>query len=240
MIILPAIDIKDGSCVRLVKGDYNTAHKVAEDPFVTAKNFEKAGAEYLHMVDLDGAKDAKTVNRDLFYEMAKSTSLKIELGGGIRNLDTIEDYLKNGINRVILGSVAIKNPTLVKTAIKEFGAERIVVGIDAKNEMVATEGWLDTSDVNYIDLACQMEKAGVKYIVFTDISKDGTLKGPNLKQLDNINKAVGCNIIASGGIRDISNISACKALNLYGVICGKSLYEGTLDLKTAIDLSKGE
>ncbi len=233
MVILPAIDIKDGNCVRLLKGDFNTVHKVAEDPVKTALGFQKSGASYIHMVDLDGAKDATPKNADIFIEVAKKTSLKVEVGGGIRNLDTVEYYLKNGIDRVILGSVAVKNPTLVKDAIKEY-KDKIVVGIDAMNEYVSVEGWLDSSNVHYISLAKEMEKYGVKNIIFTDISKDGTLEGPNLNQLSKINEAVSCNIIASGGIKDINDIYALKKLSIYGAICGKSLYQGTLDLKEAI------
>lgn len=237
MIILPAIDIKNSQCVRLVKGDFNTVLKVADDPFKTAKKFFDDGAKYLHMVDLDGAKDAKMVNKDLFVEIAKTVNLKIELGGGIRDLNAVEYYLSNGIDKVILGSVAVKNPDLVALAVKEY-KDKIIVGIDAKNEMVATQGWLDTSDVHYIDLAKQMEKMGVKNIIFTDISKDGTLTGANYEQLDKINKAVKCNITASGGIKDLSDIITLKKLNMYGVICGKSIYQGTLSLKDAIEIGK--
>ena len=233
MIILPAIDIKDGNCVRLLKGDFDTVEKVAEDPFVTAENFLKAGAAYLHMVDLDGAKDAKMVNRDLFVKLAENTSLKIELGGGIRTMEAVDYYLSHGISRVILGSVAVKNPEFVKTAVREYG-DRIAVGIDAKDGMVATEGWLSTSSVNYLELAKAMEQAGVKYIIFTDISKDGTLTGPNLEQLKAIHEAVSCNIIASGGISNLKDIYAVKDLGIYGTICGKSIYKGTLDLAEAI------
>ncbi|MGI5958103.1 MAG: 1-(5-phosphoribosyl)-5-[(5-phosphoribosylamino)methylideneamino]imidazole-4-carboxamide isomerase [Massiliimalia sp.] len=235
MIILPAIDIKGGNCVRLRQGDFQTAEKVAEDPFETAKRFETAGAEYLHMVDLDGAKDAKMVNRELFVKMAAETGMKIELGGGIRTMEAIEYYLSHGIARIILGSVAVKNPALVKEAVAAYG-DQIAVGIDAKNGMVATEGWLDTSEVTYLDLAKAMEQAGVKYIIYTDISRDGTLAGANLEQLDQINRAVSCEIIASGGIRDRNDIKALRGLNLYGAICGKSLYQGTLDLAEAIAL----
>ena len=233
MILLPAIDIKDGNCVRLLKGDYGTVEKVAEDPFETAKAFRAAGAEYLHMVDLDGAKDGKRVNRALFLEMAKKTDLKIELGGGIRTMEAVDDYLTNGIERVILGSVAVKDPKFVREAVEKYG-ERVAVGIDAKNGMVATEGWLDTSNVSYLDLAKAMVSIGVKTIIFTDISRDGTLAGPNLEQLEAIQKAANCQIIASGGIRDLDDIRHLRDLGLYGTICGKSLYKGTLDLKTAI------
>jgi len=238
MIILPAIDIKDGNCVRLFKGDYGTVEKVAEDPFVTAYSFYKAGAEYLHMVDLDGAKDARLTNRELFIQMAKTSPLKIELGGGIRTMQAVEDYLSNGIYRVILGSAAVKNPAFVKEAVSAYG-ERIAVGIDAKNGMVATEGWLDTSNVSYLELAKAMEAIGVKTIIYTDISKDGTLSGPNLQELSAINEAVSCNIIASGGIHTIEDIKHLYERGLYGTICGKSLYKGTLDLKEAILTAKG-
>lgn len=233
MFILPAIDIKDGNCVRLYKGDFNTVSKVAEDPLKTALEFQKAGASFLHTVDLDGAKDAMPKNADIFTDIAKNTSLKVEVGGGIRNLDTVEYYLQKGIYRVILGSVAVKNPQIVKDAVKEY-KDRIVVGIDAKDGMVSVEGWLDSSTVHFISLAKEMEKYGVKNIVFTDIAKDGTLEGPNLKELSEINDAVSCNIIASGGIKDINDIKALKALNLHGAICGKSLYQGTLSLEEAI------
>lgn len=233
MIILPAIDIKDGSCVRLVKGDYGTAHKVADSYIETALSFEKAGSRWIHMVDLDGAKDATTQNKDVFLDVAKNTSLKVEVGGGIRSLDTVEMYLSGGISRVIIGSAAVKNPQLVKDAVKEYG-ERIAVGIDAKNGYVATEGWLETSNVHFTELAKAMSDIGVKYIIFTDISKDGTLSGVNAEQLDEINRCCPANIIASGGVHTIDDIRICKKLNLYGTICGKSIYSGTLDLKQAL------
>ncbi len=240
MIIFPAIDIMEGNCVRLLKGDFGTVEKVAENPLKTAMGFEKAGATYLHMVDLDGAKFGKRINTPIFVEIANQTNLSLQVGGGIRDLKTCEKYLESGVSRVILGSIAVKNPKLVADAVKEFGGDKIVVGIDALNEMVATEGWLETSNVNYIDLAKAMEDVGVKNIVFTDISKDGTLQGPNLAQLDAINKAVSCNIIASGGIANIGDIKNLTNLNMYGTICGKSLYKGTLDLAEAISVGKGE
>ena len=239
MIILPAIDIKDGKCVRLLKGDFSTAHKVAESYMETAEGFEKAGADWIHMVDLDGAKEGKPVNAEIFLDVAKNTNLKVELGGGIRNLDIVEYYISNGISRVILGSAALKNPQYVIDAVKEYG-EKIAVGIDAKNGIVASEGWLESSNVDYITLSLEMLKAGVKNIIFTDISKDGTLSGVNTEQLSALKAAVGdkCDITASGGVHDINDIRACKKMGLYGAICGKSIYSGTLDLKEAINIGK--
>lgn len=233
MIILPAIDIKDGQCVRLYKGDYATVEKVAESYIDTARAFEKAGAQWIHMVDLDGAKDASQKNKEIFLDVARNTGLKVEVGGGIRSMDTVEMYLKNGISRVIIGSAAVKNPQLVRDAVKEYGS-RIAVGIDAKNGFVATEGWLETSEVHFTELAKAMSEVGVEYIIFTDISKDGTLSGVNAEQLDEINKCCKANIIASGGVHTIDDITICKKLGLYGTICGKSIYSGTLDLKQAI------
>ena len=237
MIIFPAIDIYNGQCVRLYKGDYATASKVAESPLDTARQFELEGAIYLHMVDLNGAKEAKRVNSSVFEEIATKTSLKIQVGGGIRNLETCEHYLSHGISRVILGSVAVKNPALVIEAVKKYG-DQIVVGIDAREGKVACEGWLDTSDVNYIDLAKKMESVGVKTIVYTDISKDGTLSGPNLEQLDAINQAVSCDIIASGGVSSLTDLKELKKLKLYGAICGKSLYSGAFQLSDAIAVGR--
>ncbi len=237
MIILPAIDIKDGNCVRLVKGDYGTAHKVAESYMDTARMFESCGAEWIHMVDLDGAKDASQQNKEIFLDVAKNTKLRVEVGGGIRTPETAEMYLSGGVSRVIIGSAAVKDPELVKMLVKEYG-ERIAVGIDAKNGMVATEGWLETSNVRFTDLAKAMSDIGVKYIIFTDISKDGTLGGVNAEQLDEINRACSADIIASGGVKNIDDIKKCRDLGLYGAICGKSIYSGTLDLREAITCAK--
>ena len=237
MVILPAIDIKDGNCVRLFKGDYGTVEKVADSYMDTARSFVAAGAEWIHMVDLDGAKDATQQNKEIFLDVAKNTSLKVEVGGGIRTLDTVEMYLSGGVSRVIIGSAAVKNPALVKAAVKEYG-DRIAVGIDAKNGYVATEGWLETSDVYFTELAKAMSDVGVKYIIFTDIAKDGTLSGVNAEQLKEINESCAANIIASGGVHTIEDIRICKELGLYGTICGKSIYSGSLDLKAAVELAK--
>ncbi len=240
MVILPAIDIINGQCVRLNKGDYATAEKVADSYLETALSFEKAGAEWIHMVDLDGAKAGKPVNAKIYNDVAEKTRLKVEVGGGIRNIETIAEYLDMGISRVILGSAALKNPALVKEAVAKFGSEKIVVGIDAKNGFVATEGWLETSDVNYIDLADKMIEYGVKYFIFTDISKDGMLSGVNAEQLQALYNATKgrANIVASGGVHTIEDIRICKKMGLYGTICGKSLYSGTLDLAEAVRLAQ--
>ncbi len=233
MIIFPAIDVINGKPVRLFKGDFSTAHQVAADALETANNFVKAGAKWIHMVDLDGSLKKEPVNSETFIAVANETSLKVELGGGIRKIQDIDFYINKGIERIILGSVALKNPNLVKEAVAEFG-EKIAVGIDAKNEYVATEGWTESSNVHYIELAKRMENAGVKTIIYTDISKDGTLTGPNFEQLNKINGAVSCNITASGGVTNIGDIKGLKDAGLYGAICGKSLYNKTLDLAEAI------
>lgn len=237
MIIFPAIDIIGGKPVRLYKGDFSTAKQVAADALETAESFVKAGCEWIHMVDLDGSLKKEPVNADTFISVAKQTSLKVELGGGIRTMKDIDFYVNNGISRIILGSVALKNPQLVKEAVKEFG-DMIAIGIDAKNGYAATEGWVESSDVYFTDLAKQMEDVGVKTIIFTDISKDGTLSGPNLEQLNEINDAVSCNITASGGVTNMNDIINLRDNGLYGAICGKSLYEGTLNLIDAVEACK--
>lgn len=235
MIIYPAIDIKDGCCVRLLKGDFATVKQVADDPLSAARQFEAAGARYLHMVDLDGAKDALPKNADIFLTIAKETHLKIEVGGGIRNMETVSYYLERGIDRVILGSAAIKNPDFVRQAVARY-PDRIVIGIDAKDGMVATEGWLEKSQISYLDLAQKMEAIGVKQITFTDISKDGTLTSPNFSQLALLQQAVSCRVVASGGISCLKDIERLTEMGMYGAICGKSLYSGTLDLQEAIQV----
>lgn len=236
MIILPAIDIKDGMCVRLYKGDYSTAHKVAESAVETAKKFEADGAKYMHMVDLDGAKDGKRVNSDVILEVRKNCGLKIEVGGGIRSMESVEFYLENGIDRVILGSAAIRNPEFVKESVKKY-ASKIAVSVDAINGMVSADGWTDTSEINYIELSKRMEDIGVQYIIFTDISKDGMLSGPNLTMLDELKTSVSCNIIASGGVSSLKDIINLTDLDIYGAICGKSIYSGTLELSQAIEVA---
>lgn len=237
MIIFPAIDIIDGKPVRLYKGDFSTAAQVAEDALETALSFVEAGCEWVHMVDLDGSLKKKPVNAQTFITVARETPLKVELGGGIRTMNDIDFYAQNGISRIILGSVALKDPQLVKEAVKEFG-DLIAVGIDAKNGYAAAEGWTQSSNVYFTDLAAQMESAGVKTIIYTDIGRDGTLSGPNIEQLKEINDAVSCNITASGGVTDINDIRLLRDNGLYAAICGKSIYQGTLNLKEAVEACK--
>ena len=236
MIILPAIDILGGECVRLFKGEYGTARKVASSAIETVKSFENDGAQFIHLVDLDGAKEGKTINRELFYSLAKITNVPLELGGGIRNMETVDAYIGGGISRVILGSAALRDREFLKRAVDKYG-EKIAVGIDAKNGKVSVSGWLDDSDVDYIEFAKEMEKEGVITIIFTDISKDGTLAGPNLEQLSALSKAVSCDITASGGVHNIEDIKNLKDMNLYGAIAGRSLYDGTLNLREAVELT---
>lgn len=175
------------------------------------------------------------LNRELILKIVKSVGLKIELGGGIRDRACVEDYLESGVSRVILGSAALSDPDFVKTAVRDYG-ERIAVGIDARDGKVATHGWLKTSETTFREFAKSMEYIGVKVIIFTDISRDGMLKGPNYTQLAEIQSAVSCRIIASGGVRDLDNIQKLREMGLYGAICGKSIYSGTLDLKSAVEL----
>ena len=238
MVILPAIDIKDGKCVRLVQGKYDSAYTVAESAADTAKAFEAMGATWLHMVDLDGAKEAVPVNTDMIFDVLKQCNLKVELGGGIRNMETIDYYMDHGISRIILGSAALNNPAIVKEAVAKYG-DKIAVGIDAIDGNVAAEGWTQTSTVNYIDLAKHMEDAGVKYIVFTDISRDGMMDGPNFTMLDKLNRSVSCKVIASGGVSSLTDIVVLTALKLHGAICGRALYTRDLSLRQAVDLCKG-
>lgn len=237
MIILPAIDLYNGNCVRLYKGDYSTSSKVADDALETALSFKKAGAEWLHLVDLNGARGEAGVNGRIIENLIKSSGLFAEVGGGIRDFDTAKRYIKMGAKRIILGSAAVKNPHLVERCVNELSPDAVVVGIDAREGYVSTDGWLQGSGVYYTDLAKSMESMGVKYLIFTDISRDGTLEGPNLEMLKELSQSVGCSIIASGGIRDIGDIADLNGLGLYGAICGKSVYSGTLDLKEAISLT---
>lgn len=237
MRILPAIDLKDQMCVRLVKGDYATAHKVAEDAVETAKKFLDAGAELIHMVDLDGAKDGTHPNYPVVRRVIEETGASVELGGGIRTMEDIARVLELGVKRVIIGSAAVKNPPLVKEACEKYG-DKIAVGIDALSGTVRTEGWLNDSGMEYIEFAKLMESYGVKTIIFTDIDKDGMLSGPNFEQLQALRDAVSCGIVASGGVSTLEDIARLRDMKIDEAIAGKAVYTGQLDVRAAIETAK--
>ncbi|MGI6170156.1 MAG: 1-(5-phosphoribosyl)-5-[(5-phosphoribosylamino)methylideneamino]imidazole-4-carboxamide isomerase [Butyricicoccus sp.] len=237
MRILPAIDLKDQMCVRLVKGDYATAHKVAEDAVETAKKFLDAGAELIHMVDLDGAKDGTHPNYPVVRRVIEETGASVELGGGIRTMEDIARVLELGVKRVIIGSAAVKNPPLVKEACEKYG-DKIAVGIDALSGTVRTEGWLNDSGMDYIEFAKLMESYGVKTIIFTDIDKDGMLSGPNFEQLQALRDAVSCGIVASGGVSTLEDIARLRDMKIDEAIAGKAVYTGQLDVRAAIETAK--
>ena len=235
-MILPAIDIKNGTCVRLYQGEMSTAEQVANSALEAAGAFKAAGASWVHMVDLDGAVEGVRKNTGIFLEVVQESGLKVEVGGGIRTMADIAFYLENGISRVILGSIALRDALLVRQAVAEFGGQ-IAVGIDARDGMVAAEGWVETSAVSDVELAKRMEDAGVQCLICTDIARDGMLSGPNLGQLTRIQRAVKCDIVASGGVTNLSDIAALRDCGLYGAICGRSIYKGTLSLREAIQIA---
>ncbi|MCO4470504.1 phosphoribosyl-formimino-5-amino-imidazole- carboxamide-ribotide isomerase [Streptococcus infantarius subsp. infantarius] len=232
MQILPAIDIKEGQAVRLFKGDFNQKTVVNPDVIGQSKIFAQAGIDFIHVVDLDGALDGRATNRDLIAKLKKESGLGVEVGGGIRTLEQIEDYLAVGIDRVIIGSMAVKNPDFVKAALEKFGSDKIVVGIDAKNGMVATEGWLETSNVDYISLAKAMEKIGVTLFVYTDVDRDGTLTGPNFEHYERlVAELTTAKVIASGGIAEQSDLVKLQEIGVTGTIVGKAYYNGNISLE---------
>lgn len=237
MKLLPAIDLLGGNCVRLFRGDFDTAHQVADDPLSTARSFQKAGSGWIHMVDLDGARTGDGINRPVILQVAQNTSLKVEVGGGIRSMDAIDTYLQGGVSRVILGSAALEDPALVKKAVEQYG-ERIAVGIDAKNGQVAARGWLSTSSVDYLTLAKQMENLGVSTIIYTDIAKDGMMLGPNFEQMKALRQAVSCDLVASGGIRSLEDLQQLQDIGIDWAILGKSIYQGAIDLAKALKWAK--
>lgn len=232
MQILPAIDIKEGQVVRLFKGDFNQKTVVNPDVIGQSKIFAQAGIDFIHVVDLDGAFDGRVTNCDLIAKLKKESGLGVEVGGGIRTLEQIEDYLAVGIDRVIIGSMAVKNPDFVKAALEKFGSDKVVVGIDAKNGMVATEGWLETSNVDYISLAKAMEKIGVTLFVYTDIDRDGTLTGPNFEHYDRlVAELTTAKVIASGGIAEQSDLVKLQQIGVAGTIVGKAYYNDNISLE---------
>ena len=232
MNILPAIDIRDGQAVRLFKGDFKQQTVVNPDVLGQARIFADAGIEFIHVVDLDGALDGKATNRDLIAALKVATGLGVEVGGGIRSLEQIQDYLNVGIDRVIIGSMAVKNPSFVQEAIDRFGAEKIVVGIDAKDGYVATEGWLETSNVDFFSLAKEMEKMGVQLFVYTDVDRDGTLTGPNFAHYEQlVAELTTAKVIASGGIAQLSDLTRLAEIGVAGTIVGKAYYNGNISLE---------
>jgi len=239
MIIIPAIDIKEGKCVRLQQGRMEDTTQYSDDPSDMAKKWESQGARLIHVIDLDGAFAKQVKNLKPIKDILSGISVPIQVGGGIRDLSTIEMYIECGVSKVIIGSEALYNPKLVKDACKKYPGQ-IVVGIDARNGMVAVEGWSKTSETKAVDLAKEFESCGVAAINFTDIHRDGMQTGPNIEETAALAKAVSIPIIASGGvstIEDIQNLLKVKGKRIAGVITGRAIYEGTLDLKEAIRVS---
>ena len=234
MIIIPAIDLKDGKVVRLLKGDFNTVQQVADDPVSTAKAFYQAGARYLHIVDLDGSKDGVRKNTGLVQALVE-VGLKTELGGGIRSLKDLEEVFSLGIWRAVIGSAAVSDPDFVKAAIEKYGPEHIAVGVDAKDGLVRTAGWVKEEGINYLDFAKQMEALGVKNLIFTDIDTDGMLSGPSFARLQFLRNGISCSVTTAGGVSCNADIQALVRMGVDAVIVGKSWYVGALDLKQAIE-----
>lgn len=229
MRIFPAIDIINGEVVRLFQGDYEKKQTFGKNPVEFAKKFNSEGAEFLHVVDLDGAKEGKPCNFEIVEIMTKETSLYIEIGGGIRTEESIVKYLNSGVKDVILGTTALKDPAFTKKMVEKYG-EKIVVGIDARDGKVATHGWLETSEVDSIEFCREMKKIGVKRVIYTDISKDGAESGTNLKIYEKLS-GIGLDITASGGVSTIDDIKQLREMELYGAIVGKALYTGAIKLK---------
>lgn len=236
MKLFPAIDIKNGQCVRLRQGSFRDVLVYSDIPLNVAKEWEASGASFIHVVDLDGALIGQPVNDEVIREIVKSINIPIQLGGGIRSIKDIENKLNLGISRVIIGTKAASDPRFMKDAISIFGPERIVAGIDAKDGIVAVEGWEKLSNYNAVALALEMKDAGVETIVYTDIAKDGMLQGPNINYTMEMVEATGLNIIASGGISSLKDLEILNENKIYGAIIGKALYENKIDLKQAVTM----
>lgn len=236
MQLYPAIDIKNGQCVRLRQGQFQDSQIYSKNPIEIARLFVSQGASFIHMVDLDGALVGFSVNDTVFKEIAGEINIPIQVGGGIRTIKDIENKIELGINRVIIGTKAVETPAFVKEAVKEFGSDRIVIGIDAKDGMVAIQGWEKVSTVSAIDLAMQVKDIGVKTIVYTDISKDGMLLGPNVEQTKELSDVTGLDVIASGGVSSMKDLELIAGSGVHGAIIGKALYEKKVDLAKAIEL----
>lgn len=236
MIVIPAIDLKDGRCVRLVQGAKDRETVYSLDPVSVAKEFEAAGAERIHVVDLDGAFDGMPKNTEIIKAIVRAVDAPVQTGGGIRSLEAVENLLAAGVDRVILGTIALRSPQVVEEACARFGGDRVLVGIDARDGRVAVEGWVEESDVLAFDLAVKMKDAGVREIVYTDIARDGMLSGPNVAATERM-LASGVGVIASGGVSSVDDLVTLAKLSsrgLTGAIVGKAIYTGRVDLKEAI------
>lgn len=233
MLIFPAIDLKDGRVVRLCKGSFDTVHQVADSPLETARAFSAAGARYLHMVDLDGAKDGKRKNAAIVQSVAE-VGLNIELGGGIRSMADLEAVFDLGVWRAVIGSAAVSDPEFVRRAVEKYGPERVAVGVDARDGLVRTAGWMENAGVDYLAFARRMEALGVQYLIFTDIDTDGMLSGPAFGRLEALQKAVSCSVTASGGVSSNEDLRRLRDMGLYAAIVGKAWYAGAVDLAQAV------
>ncbi|QTD41307.1 1-(5-phosphoribosyl)-5-[(5-phosphoribosylamino)methylideneamino]imidazole-4-carboxamide isomerase [Sporosarcina sp. Te-1] len=231
MILFPAIDIRGGNCVRLLQGNYDNEVIYHNSPVEMARDFERQGAEFIHIVDLDGARSGNTVNRQVIQDVAAAVRVPVQVGGGIRSLEVVESYLTGGINRVIIGTAAIANRTFLREAAALYKG-RIAVSIDARNGFVATDGWTETSSVKAVDLLEELQQAGVSTVVYTDILKDGMLQGPNFEELGQINQSTDLDIIASGGVSTEEDVRKLADMGLYGAIVGKALYEGKVSINS--------
>lgn len=234
MQIYPAIDIIDGKAVRLSQGSFDNVTVFNDNPADAAKDWVDAGATYIHIVDLDGARYGKTFVTNIIKDIKSKYDIKIETGGGVRTMEDIEDRINAGASRVIIGTAAVKNPELVKEAVKKFG-DKIAVGVDAKNGMAAISGWEEVSDITAVDLCLKMKEYGVNTIIYTDISKDGMMCGPNIEATKDLIENTGMDIIASGGVSTMKDIENVNNINAAGVIIGKALYNGALNLKDVIN-----
>ena len=234
MVLFPAIDILSGKAVRLYKGDYNAVTVYSERPWEFAEDFVDKGCSAIHIVDLDGAKSGETVNIDTVKRIAAVKGLYSEIGGGIRNMETVSRYLEAGVDRVILGTAALRDPSFLKNALRDYG-DRIAVGVDLKDGKVAVKGWLETSNKDGIEFLKELEDLGVEGVIVTDISRDGAMKGTNLDLYGRIKEEVSLKVTASGGVSTIEDIVALKSMGLYGAIIGKAYYTGAIKLKEALE-----
>lgn len=236
MKIFPAIDLFDKKAVRLYKGDYNNMTVYSENPLEVAKKFQKCGAGNIHIVDLEGAKQGNTPNIDVVSEIVNNTNMFLEIGGGIRNIDTVEKYINIGVSRVIIGTAAIEDPGFLTDAVKRYG-EKIAVGADVKDGLIAIKGWTEKSTVTLRQFLSDMQNIGVGTVICTDISKDGAMSGTNLSLYSELLKEFSLNITASGGVSDIEDIKKLADMNIYGAIIGKAYYTGAIDLKEALEVA---